>query len=229
MSPRTRSSTAAKPPAIVAELGRPETPEETAARKAQNSANHRNRQTVNNLVYSLIATVALVAVIVLVVPRGNPTSSAPAVDYAAVAQQAQGSEPDRLVVPRLPSAWSSNSAELRTKTADGVDAWYIGLLTPKGQYIGVTQGFGANDSWVADQVNRTRIAGTREIDGVKWDVYDNRAAGSDAGNVAYALVTSAGKSTVVVFGTAADAEFTAVAASLSDQLRSLGSPTPGGN
>ncbi|GAA4145520.1 DUF4245 domain-containing protein [Leifsonia shinshuensis] len=216
-----------KPPAVVAELGRPETPEETAARKAQNSANHRNRQTVNNLVYSLIATVALVAVIVLIVPRGNPTSTAPAVDYAAVAQQAQGSEPDRLLVPRLPSGWKSNSAELRTKTADGVDAWYIGLLTPKGQYIGVTQGFNANDSWVSDQVNRTRIAGTREIDGVKWDVYDNRAS-SDAGNVKYALVTSAGKSTVVVFGTAEDAEFTTVASSLADQLHSLGSPTPGG-
>lgn len=227
MSPRTRNSTI-KPPAVVAELGRPETPEETAARKAQNSANHRNRQTVNNLVYSLIATVALVAVIVLIVPRGNPTSSAPPVDYAAVAQQAQGSEPDRLVVPKLPSGWSSNSAELRTKTSDGVDSWYIGLLTPKGQYIGITQGFNANDSWVADQVNRTRIAGTREIDGVKWDVYDNRAAGSSAGNVAYALVSSAGKSTVVVFGTADDAEFQTVASSLTDQLHSLGSPTPGG-
>jgi Protein of unknown function (DUF4245) len=222
MSPRT------KPPAVVAELGRPETPEETAARKAQNSANHRNRQTVNNLVYSLIATVALVAVIVLIVPRGNPTASAPPVDYAAVAQQAQGSEPDRLLVPELPSAWKSNSAELRTKTSDNVDAWYIGLLTPKGQYIGMVQGFGANDSWVADQVNRTRISGTRDIGGVKWDVYDNRAAGSDAGNVAYALVTTAGKSTVVVFGTASDDEFTTVASSLTGQLHDLGSPTPGG-
>jgi hypothetical protein len=227
MSPTSRSSRGAKPPAVVAELGRPETPEETAARKAQNSADHRNRQTINNLVYSLIATVALVAVIVLIVPRGNPTSLAPAVDYAAVAQQAQGSEADRLVVPKLPSGWTSNSAELRTKTSDRVDAWYIGLLTPKGQYIGITQGFNANDSWVADQVNRTRIAGTRQIDGVTWDVYDNRAS-SDAGNVKYALVTSAGKSTVVVFGTADDAEFDTVASSLTDQLHSLGSPTPGG-
>ncbi|MBN9633409.1 MAG: DUF4245 domain-containing protein [Actinobacteria bacterium] len=221
MSPRT------KPPAVVAELGRPETPEETAARKAQNSANHRNRQTVNNLVYSLIATVALVVVIVLIVPRGNPTASAPPVDYAAVAHQAQGSEPDRLLVPELPSGWKSNSAELRTKTSDKVDAWYIGLLTPKGQYIGIVQGFGANDSWVADQVNRARISGTRDIGGVTWDVYDNRA-GSDVGNVAYALVATAGTSTVVVFGTASDDEFTTVASSLAGQLHDLGSPTPGG-
>src|SRR4051794_11284907 len=154
-----------KPPAVVAELGRPETPEETAARKAENSANHRNRQTVNNLVYSLIATVALVAVIVLVVPRGNPTSSAPAVDYTAVASQGQGSEPDRLLVPALPSDWKSNNAELRTSAADKVDSWYIGLLTPKGQFVGITQGFDANDSWVAEQVNKSMIKGTRTIDG----------------------------------------------------------------
>ncbi|MGN6428101.1 MAG: DUF4245 domain-containing protein [Leifsonia sp.] len=216
MSPRN------KPPAVVAELGRPETPEETAARKAQNSANHRNRQTVNNLVFSLLATVALVIVIVLVVPRGNPTASAPPVDYATIAQQAQGAEPDPLLVPELPSGWRSNSAELRTKTADKVDSWYIGLLTPKGQFIGITQGFDANESWVAEQIDRSRIAGTRDIDGVRWDVYDNRDSGSDAGNVAYALTTTAGRSSVVVFGTAEDSEFRTVASALAGQLETLG-------
>ncbi|WP_285116144.1 DUF4245 domain-containing protein [Leifsonia sp. fls2-241-R2A-40a] len=217
MSPRN------KPAAVVAELGRPETPEETAARKAENSANHRNRQTVNNLVYSLIATLALVAIIVLVVPRGNPTATKPSVDYTSIAQQAKGSEPDAFLVPKLPSGWTSNNAELRTKTADKVDSWYIGLITPKQQFIGITQGFGANDSWVSDQVAKSRIKDTREIDGVTWDVYDNRAAGSGSnGNVDYALVTTAGDSTIVVFGTAVDAEFRTVASSLAPQIRSLG-------
>ncbi|MDN4595637.1 DUF4245 domain-containing protein [Leifsonia virtsii] len=218
MSPRN------KPPAVVAELGRPETPEETAARKAQNSANHRNRQTINNLVYSLLATLAIVAVIVLIVPRGNPSATKPAVDYASIAQQAQGSEPDALLVPKLPSDWKSNNAELRTKTSDKVDSWYLGLITPKQQFIGITQGFGANDSWVSDQVNKSRIKGTRVIDGVTWDVYDNRTSSSDDGNVEYALVTSSGDSTVIVFGTAEDAEFRTVASSLAGQIHSL----PGG-
>ncbi|MGO4536716.1 DUF4245 domain-containing protein [Leifsonia sp. 2MCAF36] len=216
MSPRD------KPPAVVAELGRPETPQETADRKAVNSANHRNRQTINNLVYSLLATLALVAVIVLVVPRGNPTATTPPVDYPSIVQQAQGSEPDALLVPKLPSGWKSNNAELRTKTADKVDSWYIGLITPKQQFIGITQGFGANDSWVSDQVDKSRIAGTRDIDGVTWDVYDNRKSGSDNGNVAYALVTTSGHSTIVVFGTADDTEFRTVASSLAGQIHSLG-------
>lgn len=218
MSPRN------KPPAVVAELGRPETAEETAARKAENSANHRNRQTINNLVYSLLATLAIVAVIVLIVPRGNPTATKPAVDYASIAQQAQGSEPDRLLVPNLPSGWSSNNAELRTKTADKVDSWYVGLITPKQQFIGITQGFGANESWVSEQVAKSRIKDTREIDGVTWDVYDNRASGSSDGNVEYALVTTSGDSSIIVFGTADDAEFRTVASSLADQIHSL----PGG-
>jgi len=216
MSPRN------KPPAVVAELGRPETPQETAARKAENSANHRNRQTINNLVYSLIATVALVAVIVIVVPRGNPTATKPPVDYTSIAQQAQGSEPDAFLVPKLPSSWTSNNAELRTKTADKVDSWYIGLITPKKQFIGITQGFGANDSWVSEQVDKSRIKGTRVIDGVTWDVYDNRSSGSNNGNVDYALVTQSGDSTVILFGTADDTEFRTVASSLAGQIHSLG-------
>jgi hypothetical protein len=205
----------------VAELGRPETPEETAERKAQNSRNHRNRQTVNNLVLSLIATVAVVALIVLFVPRGQPPTS-PAVDYASIASQAQGAEPDRLLTPKLPGGWTSNSAELRTKTPDGVDAWYIGLITPSKEYIGIMQGFNANDSWLATQVNRTLVSSTKNVCGLRWDVYDNRNSGQDNGNVDYALATKAGASTVVVFGTADDAEFGTATNALCDQLSTLG-------
>jgi hypothetical protein len=157
-----------------------------------------------------------------VVPRGNPTATQPAVDYTSIAQQAKGSEPDALLVPKLSSGWKANNAELRTKTPDKVDSWYIGLITPKQQFIGITQGFGGNDSWVSDQVDKSRIAGTRDIDGVTWDVYNNRASGTDNGNVAYALVTRSGDSTIVVFGTAEDAEFRTVASSLAHQIHSLG-------
>ncbi len=215
MSPSKRS------PAVVAELGRPETPEETAERKAQNSRNHRTRQTVNNLVLSLVATVALVALIVIFVPRGQPPST-PAVDYATMAAQAQGAEPDPLVTPKLPTGWTSNAAELRTRTPDGVDAWYIGLITPAKEYIGVMQGFKANDSWLATQVDRTLVSSTKTICGLQWDVYDNRNSGQHNGNVDYALATKAGSSTVVVFGTAQNPEFDTVANALCDQLTTLG-------
>jgi hypothetical protein len=210
-----------RPPRVVAELGRPETPAETAARQAETSRNHRSRQTVNNLVYSLLATVAVVVVIVLLVPRGQPTVYQN-IDYATYAAQAQGSEPDPLVSPKLPSGWKSNSASLRTKTADGIDSWYIGLITPNQQYVGVTQGFKANPTWLSAQVNQSLSTGTTTIDGVTWDIYDNRNSGANNGNVAYALTTASGVSTYVVFGTATPAEIQVVARALTPAITANG-------
>ena len=62
---------AQRPPREVAELGRPETPEETAARKAENSRKHRQRQTLKNLVLALAASLGVVFIIVLLVPRSD--------------------------------------------------------------------------------------------------------------------------------------------------------------
>lgn len=205
---------------IVAELGRPETPQETASRKAEASRNHRARQTVNNLVYALIATLAIVAVIVLIVPRSTPTEQTH-VDYAKVAAQGQGTEPDRLVTPNLPKQWTSNSAELKTGSADKIDAWYIGLITPAEQYIGLTQGFKANDTWLANLLENTAGTGSVTIDGIAWTVYDNRHSSRDVGNVEYALSTQAGDSTFVLLGTAKTAEFDAVARAMASQISAI--------
>ena len=57
---------------IVAELGRPETPEETANRKAERSRLHRSNQTALNLVAALIVCLVVVLLIVLVVVRPDP-------------------------------------------------------------------------------------------------------------------------------------------------------------
>jgi Protein of unknown function (DUF4245) len=215
MSPEKRS------PAIVAELGRPETPEETAARKAQNSRNHRDRQTINNLIYALIATLAVVLVIVLIVPRATPNATKP-VNYSSIAEAGRGAEPNNLVNPKLPHGFTSNSAELKTKTSDGVDTWYIGLITPSQQYIGINQGFNANATWLSDQVNQSLASGTTTIDGVQWTIYNNRDSGRDNGNVDYALTAQSGRSTYVVAGTADDSEFDTVARALGPDILANG-------
>ncbi|QDZ14410.1 DUF4245 domain-containing protein [Humibacter ginsenosidimutans] len=202
---------------VVAELGRPETAAETATRKAQASADHRRRQTVNNLIYSLLATLGLVVVIVLMVPRAQPDAT-PDIDYAKIAAQGAGVEPDPLLTPHLSKSWTSNSAELRQQTQDQVDEWYIGLITPSKQYIGLTQGFDANATWLADQVANTHSVSTTEIDGITWSIYDNRDSSRDVGDAQYALSTKQGKSTVVLYGTASNAEFQTLAKSVSSQL-----------
>lgn len=208
---------AQRPPRVVAELGRPETPEETAARKAENSRNHRQRQTLLNLVLALGASLLVVLVIVLLVPRSDAPIE-PAIDVAAVAEQAQIAIDDPLAVPELPEGWRSNAAEIRTSAADGVTAWYVGYLTPSDEYIGVYQGVEANPTWVAGLLSRTLATGTTTIDGIEYTVYDNRESSDDVGNARYALTTEAGGTTFVLLGTATEAEFTTLASALTPTI-----------
>lgn len=200
---------------IVAELGRPETPEETAARKAENSRLHRSRQTLVNLVLSLAATLAVVLVLVLVVVRPDQSVLEP-VDFAATAAEAQGSLDETLIVPVLPTEWTSNSARFSADT-DGVALWYVGFITPAVEFIALTQGVGGDDRWLADQLDNNESTGTVTIDGVTWSIYDNRTR-SDMGNLEYALSTVAGASTIVLAGTAADDEFVAIATSIAADI-----------
>lgn len=201
---------ARREPRVVAELGRPETPEETAARKADDAVKRRQRQTVKNLVGSLVASLAVVAVIVLLVPRSDEPIERD-IDVPAVAAQAQVGIEQQLAVPELPEGWRSNAAELRDNRADGVTAWYAGYLTPSDEYAGMYQGLGANPTWTADLLANTIATGVTTIDGVEWTVYDNRETTAEVGNARYGLVTEAGDSTFVLLGTASPAEFETLA------------------
>ncbi|WP_298119884.1 DUF4245 domain-containing protein [uncultured Aurantimicrobium sp.] len=207
-----------KKPKIVAELGRPETPAETAARKQENSRLYKSRKTINNLVYSLLVTVGLVAVIYFLVPRaeGEPNWQ---VDYISESQVASQSLGEDLLVPAMPEQWRANAAELRNAANGQVTSWYIGFITPNDKFIAFNEAFDANETWVSNELKDYPATGEVTIDGQVWTEYDNRSM-SDAGNVQYALVTSSGRSTVVLFGTADNAEFLQLATSITADLRS---------
>ena len=207
-----------KQPKIVAELGRPETPEETFARKQENSRLYRSRKTINNLVFSLLVTVGLVAAIYFLVPRaeGEPNWQ---VDYVAQSEIASQSLGEQLLVPAMPEQWRANAAELRNAANGQVTSWYIGFITPKDKFIAFNEAFEANETWVANELKDYPATGTKNIDGQEWTIYDNRSY-KDAGNVQYAMVTTLGRSTVVLFGTADDAEFDQLATSITADLRS---------
>ena len=214
-------STAKRPPRVVAELGRPETAQETADRLATNSRNLGSRKTVNNLVLSLLATLGAVFVLVLLVPRSDgPVDRT--VDFAAVASQVQVGIDEPLVVPALPDGWRANAAQWRVGGTDKIPSWYIGLLTPRNEFIGLTQALGANPTWIGQQLNDAPASETLTLGGVTWDVYRNPAAEKDRGNFVYALVTSAGTSSYLLVGTADDNEFAALATAIAPQISSNG-------
>lgn len=206
---------AVKTAPIVAELGRPETPEEFAQRKSASSRLRRENQTPINLALSLGASLLIVAFLVVVVVRPAPTTS-PTVDYAEVAREAQATVSEPLADPALPGQWTANRADI-SKGTDGIQVWYVGFISPTHQFIGMSQGFDANPTWVSNQLEGKSATGSAPIGGVTWALYDYRTA-KDPGNLTYAMVATIANSDVVLFGSASTAEFrslaTAVAANL---------------
>ena len=205
---------AQKPAPIVAELGRPETREETAARKAETSRKHRANQTMLNLVVALIASLAIVLFLVVVVVRPEPAGVAE-VDYLTVAEQAQVDADEPLIAPTLPPGWYANDA--RFENVAEVPSWYIGLITPKTQFVALVQGIGANPTWQASVLDGATQTGTTTIDGVEWSVFDNRDS-DDPGNFAYSLAATFGESTVLLHGTADDVAFETLASAVAAEV-----------
>lgn len=197
---------------IVAELGRPETPAETAARKAAASQRYRSSKTFRNLIAALIVCVGIMAVVYLGVPRGTP-ADVPEADVAASAAQAEKIAGHGVVVPDVPDAWRANSA-----LVEGGE-WRI-VYAPARGYVEVTQSFSAPDGWVSRELGGFAPTGTTTIDAVDWDVYE---LPSPVQQIDYALVTTIGSDTVIIgLSESTDRSAAAtVAESLGDQIRTL--------
>lgn len=199
-------------PRIVAELGRPETPAETADRKAAASRAYRQSKTFRNLVAALLAIMAVVAVVYFGVPRGSLPDPEEA-DVAAAAQSASAAIGDPLLVPVVPENWRANSARLEGSM------WRVVYAPPSG-YVRVAQGVDADAGWATKVLGGFAPSGSVTIDGIAWDEYTIPAA-AHTDTVSYAISTTAGSDTVLIYG-ATDAATAAVAASgVTDQILTM--------
>ncbi len=202
---------------VVAELGRPETPEETAARKAESSRVYRSSQTFRNLIAALLVTLAIVAVVVFGVPRGEPAPPPP-IDAPAEASALSDTLGRPVVAADVPDDWRINSA---TYDAGEIATWTVAYAPPgKSGFLRVAQGFDADDAWIAELLAGSRTSGTVTAGGTTWDEYriDDPSA---AGNVSYALATTAGTDRVVVYGSTSPEVAQSVATSLAADLDRL--------
>lgn len=202
----------ASAPRIVAELGRPETPAETADRKAAASRAYRQSKTFRNLVAALLVTMAVVAVVYFGVPRGSLPDPEEA-DVAAAAQSASASIGHPLLVPVVPENWRANSARLEGSM------WRVVYAPPSG-YVRVAQGVGLDAGWATKVLGGFAPSGTVTIDGITWDEYTIPSA-ARTDTVSYAISTTAGSDTVLIYG-ATDASAAAVAAAgVTDQILTM--------
>ncbi|WP_149084793.1 MULTISPECIES: DUF4245 family protein [Microbacterium] len=208
-----------KGPAINADLGRPETPEETAARKAASSKAYRSSQTVRNLVAALVVTLAVVAVIIALVPRGEPVAAKP-IDVAAIAADVESSMGSPAIVPEPDKFWRVNAAELQS----GAPVVWEVTLAPAAQdergFIKLAQAFDAAASWAPQRLNGVAPTDTVRIGGLEWDVYQPGSAGAEA-NVTYALGTQAGDDYVLLYGSRSADSTAELAESLIPQIRTV--------
>ena len=206
---------------VVAELGRPENADETAARKAESSRVYRSSQTFRNLIAALLVTLGVVAVVVLAVPRGEPAVPNE-IDVAAVAKDVASGYDRTVIVPDVPSTWRVNGASV---TGDVDPAWTIVYVPGSTGYLRVAQGFDAGEDWEARVLRGAAPDGTITLDGIEWTRYEIADAGA-AGNVSYALGTAAGADRVLIYGST-DAATAAVAAEgLTGQIESLRKEAP---
>lgn len=202
---------------IVAELGRPETPDETAARKAASSQAYRSSKTFRNLLTALGVILIVVAIVVLGVPRGEPAERPP-IDVAAEAAALSDTLQRPVLTPDVPDDWRVNSATLQ---ADTIDAWTI-VYAPDDSagFVRVAQGFDADEAWTAEVVAGNRPNGTTTIEGIVWEEY-RVSDPARAGNVSYALATEAGTDVVMVYGSASPAVAATVAGALAPEIADL--------
>lgn len=180
------------------------------------AAKRRARQTVNNLVLSLLATVGLVVVLVLIVPRDN-TNHIPKVDASAIAASASEASGESIVLPKLPSQWWSNQAAWLANPTDTVPAFKAGFVGPNNEYIGETMGFGGNPTWLALKLQGSLQTGAYG----KWQVFESQVVHDPAKTMDYVLVRTLGTDYILLYGTAKPQDFELFADSIDQQLEEV--------
>ena len=210
-----------KSPAVVAELGRPETADEEAARRAENSRLYRARKTVNNLIYSLLATLGVVAIVYFAVPRADIAPNWE-INYQQVAADSTSAVEGPLITPALDASWRANIAELTR--IDGRAAWKVNFITPSNGFITFEQIFAGDDAGLARIMENRAQTGTLELGANQWWTEFDKNYGGDSSTVSdYALATFGINDLFILRGSATKAEFATVATAVA---AAIGKVTP---
>ncbi|MGB3413544.1 MAG: DUF4245 domain-containing protein [Microbacteriaceae bacterium] len=184
----------------------PETPEEIAALKAENTRKRRVNNTGFNLVIAIVATLAAVAVLWMTVLRPSG-SIVPEIDYATAVLNAERGYSEDIVAPELPEGWTLNAANVRTDQSDKQLYWYLGIVTADEQFIALNQRIDADESWTIRMMDSTLPSGDITLAGKSWIEFDRRNNDKASGNKPYGIALTEGSSTVLLHGTASPEDF----------------------
>lgn len=181
------------------------------------ASDRRNRHNLYTLTGALLASFAVVLVVVILAIRPEP-STRPEVDWNGV--HASAPNASQLVNPAFTEQdgdWWSNRAEY----IGGPDAqWILGFVTPSGEFVSIKQFAGSVPVDVAELLDDVD-GRTRTIAGTTWTVYDRSALENPGNDVVVFEQTLLSGDTLIVSGTAADAELVLAAERALDSVKGL--------
>jgi hypothetical protein len=170
------------------------------------------------LVLALVASLGIMIAIVLIVPRDD-SNRIQSVDYKSIAAEAHASSDKQIIAPELPEGWWSNSARWSPKPADGVQNWYVGFVGPKNQYIGLTQAFGINPTWLAFQLKNSAKTGTQAVGDYTWDIYEALEPSDPPKTKDFMMVLNYNETdTAIIYGVAKPQDFVVLAEAIQAKL-----------
>ncbi len=167
------------------------------------------RQSVSGLVGAVAACLGLILVIWLLsrLQGGDDVEAAPTVNYSAQLETARAEASFDVLTPAtVPEDWRATSVDW--DVAGPVETWQLGFLTDDDEFVGLEQGNAQASDVVEGATPADRPGSPVTIEGDSWQTLS-----SGEGETALVLVD--GDITVVVTGTAPEADLTAFAASLS--------------
>jgi len=182
------------------------------------AAQRRAKQTVRNLIFSMVATLGLVILLVLGVPRDDSNRIA-AVDFRQIAAEAEASLGFEVITPEVPADWWSNAARLETDL--GVQSWYVGFVTEDNQFIALLHGFEVNPSWTALTLQGNWLEDEVVISGRTWEIWPSLTPTNPPGTKDYAMLHSFSDSAVVIYGTASEDDFRLLATLVSEEIEEI--------
>jgi hypothetical protein len=126
------------------------------------------RQTVRDMLLSMLVVTGAVIVLVLPWNRSNP-DPVRVVDPAPVVAAARTAADWPVLAPvGLPVTWRATSARLEV-ASDGQSVVHLGYLSPSTMYVGLEQSATKEVAFVRDTTQGGKPAGTAEISGRTWN------------------------------------------------------------
>ncbi|THA37338.1 DUF4245 domain-containing protein [Streptomyces sp. A1547] len=168
-------------------------------------AGMKGKQTVWDMVRSLAVIGVVVAVIYIFVPHDEKADPTHVVDYRVETITARRAAPYPVAAPAgLPEQWRATSVTFDRKAAN---AWHLGFLDPKGQYVAIEQSSDASAKRLAALTQQAKATGqTQQVGDLTWERW--------SGEKYDALVRQEQGYVTVVTGTASFEDLGTMAAAL---------------